>query len=110
MYSFLNDWGIVLGLFWYNFGIVLGSILRSFLMILVLLWYRFGIILGSSGVAIGGRAPMSLVLRLEPLGGSTRLKDAQMFVVGAALALGGGPIHGVGPRKPDFNMFSSPQK
>ena len=73
MYSFLNDWGIVLRLFWYHFGIVLGYFLRYGLIILGLLWDRAGITLGSfcgsSEVAMGGRPPMSLVLSLEPLGG-----------------------------------------
>ena len=45
---------------------------------------------GSSGVAMWVDSPMSLGLSLEPLGGLTPLKYAQMFVVGAAAARGGG--------------------
>ena len=90
MYSFLNDWGIVLRLFWYHFGIVLGSFLRSFLIILGLLWDRFGIILWIIRGGHGGSTPHVVGAVSGALGGGfTPLKYAQMFVVGAALALGG---------------------
>ena len=75
-----------------------------FEVILVSFWDRFVIILevfgdcsgnrsrsffGSPGVATGVDPPMLLGLSLEALGGLTPLKYAQMFVVGAAAALGG---------------------
>ena len=85
--SSLNDCGIVLRLVWYHFGIVLGSFGDHFVIILGSLWGHFW---NHQRWPWGVDPPMSLVLSLEPLGGLTPLKYAQMFVVGAAAALGGG--------------------